>query len=290
MLGKIGSAFLLVCAMATAVAVAPVANAQASVAPDATPTAKPITFEVASVRLNKTGAHGGHGPTADGYDQKNLPLIIYLGMAYGLMEFQRIEGLPDWCKTDGYDIAAKVSDADIPEWRKDGMKLFPAALQALLADRFHLKMHYEMRDAPAYALVLAKGGPKFKQATPGETYPDGFHTGDGKPALGLGEKWEPGSDHGLLIGQAATMAQLAQNFSSMLNPVIGRQVVDRTGLAGPYDFSMPVFREWSGSHQGEDSEATIFTVLEDSLGLKLEPIKVPMQFLVVDHIERPTEN
>jgi len=59
MLGKIGSAFLLVCAMATAVAVAPVANAQASVAPDATPTAKPITFEVASVRLNKTGAHGG---------------------------------------------------------------------------------------------------------------------------------------------------------------------------------------------------------------------------------------
>jgi uncharacterized protein (TIGR03435 family) len=287
MLGKIGS--VLSCAMAIVVA-APTAIAQASAAPNAAPAAKAITFEVATVRRNKIGDRGGHGPTADGYDQKNLPPIIYLGMAYGIMEFQRIEGVPDWCKTDGYDINAKVAEADIPEWRKNGMKLFPAALQALFAERFKLKAHFEMRDAPAYALVVAKGGPKFKQATPDETYPDGFHTGDGKPAIGLGEKWEPDSDHGRLIGQAATMAQLAQNFSSLMNPVIGRQVVDKTGLAGQYDFSMPVFREWSGSHLAEDSEASIFTVLEDSLGLKLEPAKVPMQFLVIDHIERPTEN
>jgi uncharacterized protein (TIGR03435 family) len=86
------------------------------------------------------------------------------------------------------------------------------------------------------------------------------------------------------------MAALAQFLSSMMNPVIGRQVVDRTGLAGEYDFSLPIYNEWMGDHQGTDTEASIFTVIEDSLGLRLEPAKAPMQILVIDHIERPTDN
>jgi uncharacterized protein (TIGR03435 family) len=238
------------------------------------------------------GTHGGHGPTADGYDQKGMPAVFFVGMAFGVAEYQRIEGLPAWCQWGGetYDIAAKVAPSDIPAWSKLDQEQFHSAMQALLIDRFHLEVHFETRDAPVYALVVAKSGPKFKQAVPGDTYPGGFHTGDGKPSLGLGGRWEPGSDRGREIGQAATMAALAQFLSSMMNPVIGRQVVDRTDLTGQYDFSMPVYTEWESNHQGEDSEASIFTTIEDSLGLRLEPAKAPMQFLVIDHIERPADN
>jgi uncharacterized protein (TIGR03435 family) len=256
----------------------------------ATTVTKPITFEVATVRRNNTGTYGGHGPTADGYDQKNLLPVTYLNIAFQIMEAQRIQGLPDWCMTDKYDINAKVAESDIPEWREHSAAEFHTALQALLVDRFHLKFHFETRDAPAYALVVAKNGPKFKAATPDETYPDGFHDRAGKPLLGLGNKDDPGSGHGRLIAQAATMAQLAQLMSTMMNQVLGRQVVDKTGLAGAYDFSMSTYTEWVSSHQTDDSTPSIFTTLEESLGLKLEPTKTQIEYLVIDHIERPSEN
>jgi uncharacterized protein (TIGR03435 family) len=254
--------------------------------------AKPIHFEVASIHRNTTNTSGGYGPTADGYDQKNMAPIVYIGFAYGVREYQRIQGLPDWCKwgIEPYDINAKVADADVAEWQKHGITEFPAALQALLQDRFKLKAHFENRETPAYALVVAKDGPKFKAATPGDTYPDGLHTGSGKPALGLNQKWEPGSDHGRLIGQAAAITQLAQLMSSLMNPILGRQVIDKTGLAGQYDFSMPVYTEWTGNHQTDESAPSIFTTLEESLGLKLEPTKTQVEFLIIDHIERPSEN
>jgi uncharacterized protein (TIGR03435 family) len=251
---------------------------------------KPIRFEVASVRRNMTGTYGGHGPTADGYDQKNLLPITYVGIAFQIPEAQRIQGLPDWCLTDKYDINAKVAESDILEWQKHGSTEFHAALQVLLADRFGLKSHFETRDAPAYALVVTKNGLKFKAATPDETYPNGFHDQAGKPILGIGNKDDPSSGHGQLIGQSATMAQLAQLMSTLLNQVLGRQVVDETGLAGPYDFSMPMYTEWLSNHPTDDSTPSIFTALEESLGLKLEPTKTQGEFLVIDRIERPSEN
>jgi uncharacterized protein (TIGR03435 family) len=289
MIGKACIVWLLCCGIAMGhaqEAAKPAAETQAASA------MRPIHFEVASVRRSKAGVFGGHGPTADGYDQKGMPAVFFVGMAFGVSEYQRIQGLPAWCMYGGetYEIDAKVAESDIAEWKKFDQKQIEGAMQALLTDRFHLKAHFETRDTPVYALVVAKSGPKFKQAVPGDSYPGGFHTRDGKPALGLGERWEPGSDRGREIGQAATMAALAQFLSSMMNPVLGRQVVDRTGLTGQYDFSMPVYTEWESNHQGEDSEASIFTTIEDSLGLRLEPAKAPMQILVIDHIERPTDN
>ena len=289
MIGRACIAGLLSCGIATG---------QVSGAPRQAPekqtavAARPIMFEVSSVRRNKAGTHGGHGPTDDGYDQEGMPMVFFVGMAYGVIDFQKIQGLPDWCLfgDEAYDINAKVAEPDIPEWRKFDQKQIQAALQGLLADRFHLKVHFETRVAPVYALVVANNGPKFKAAVPGDLYPDGFHTAGGKPSQGMGDRWEPGSDHGRLIGQAATMEELAEDFSTMMNTAIGRPVVDRTGLTGQYDFSMPVFSEWADNHQGADSEASIFTVIEGSLGLRLEPARVPTEFLVIDHIERPSEN
>lgn len=280
-----------------AMMVCEMASGQSATQPTATPqpaaaNAKQVTFDVASIRRNRTGIMGGSGPTDDGYSVRNYAPVLLIGMAYGVNEFQRIQGLPEWCNwgVEGYDIDAKVAESDIAEWKKERSKQFPAALQALLQDRFKLKAHFETRDAPAYALVVAKSGPKFKAATPNEPYPNGFHDRTGKSILGLGAKYDPDSDHGQLIAQAASMAQLAQNLSSMQNQVLGRQVVDKTGLTGQYDFSMPTYTEWASNHQTDESAPSIFTTLEDSLGLKLEPTKTPVQFLVIDHIERPSEN
>lgn len=251
---------------------------------------KGISFEAASVRPNKAGRWGGLGRTADGYDQNNV-LIFYIAQAYGLAN-QRIQGLPDWCRMgdEEYEIHAKVADADIPEWSKSNQTQLQGALRALLADRFQLKAHFETRDAPAYALVVAKNGPKFKAAVPGAPYPSGVHDSSGKPTIGLGYKYEPDSDHGLYVAQGATIAALVQNLNDLVNGVLGRLMVDKTGLAGQYDYSMPIYFAWEGNPRADNSAPSIFDVLQDSLGLKLEPITAPVEFLVIDHVERPTEN
>jgi uncharacterized protein (TIGR03435 family) len=252
---------------------------------------KPIRFEVASVRRNKTGVGGGNGFTADGYDVKNVSPVILIGIAFNVLEFQRIEGLPEWCKfgNEKYDVNAKVAEADVAEWRKNQTQI-QGALQALLAERFRLKAHFETRDAPAYALVVAKNGAKFKAATPGDPYPNGEHDREGKPVLGMQFKFGAGSNHGRLIAQGAPIAQLAQYLSGFLGPAVGRPVLDKTGLTGVYDFTMPILADWGSNREPEDSEASIFTVLQESLGLKLEPARAPVEFLVIDHIERPSEN
>jgi uncharacterized protein (TIGR03435 family) len=249
---------------------------------------KPIRFEVVSVRPSKT--FGGHGFTDDGFDG-NFNVSIYIGMAYGLINGQKVLGLPGWCNTELYEVKAKVAEADIAEWQKPGSTTPNDALRALLEDRFKLKAHFETRDAPAYALVVAKNGPKFKAATPGETYPNGLHTGSGKTVYGeVGQKTYP---DGPLIGQAAPISQLVQYMNSAMNTMLGRQVVDKTGLTGQYDFTMPMYpgyTPWMSKPPADDSTPSIFTVIQDSLGLKLEPTTAPVEFLVIDHIERPSEN
>lgn len=213
---------------------APTAASTAAAGTDASAAAprKGITFEVASVRPNKAGMWGGLGPTADGYDQNNV-LIFYIGQAYGLAN-QRILGLPDWCRLgdEEYEIHAKVADADIPEWSKSNQTQIQGALQALLADRFQLRAHFETRDAPVYALVVAKGGPKFKEAVPGDPYPSGIHNPSGKPSIGLDYMWEPGWNHGLYVAQGATIAALVQNLNNLASGNLGRPVMDKTGLTG----------------------------------------------------------
>jgi uncharacterized protein (TIGR03435 family) len=288
MLRSISLLFLLICSLATAQP--PGAPAPASAPRATTLGAKSVHFEVASIRRNKNGIHAGNGVTADGYNVQNIPTVILVSMAFGVLDFQRIQGLPDWCAfgSEGYDIDAKVADSDVPAWKKQDPTEFRDALRSLLEDRFHLKAHFETRDAPAYALVVAKNGPKFKPATPGETYPNGRHDREGKPMLGIYGKFEPGSDDGHLLGQAASMEALAGYLT--VQPVLGRPVVDHTGLTGTYDFSMPIQGVWGTNRQPADSEVSIFTVIQDSLGLKLEPAKAPVQFLVIDHIERPSEN
>jgi len=255
------------------------------------PTTKPIVFDVASIRRNKTGIGGGSGLTDDGYVVRNMFPVVLLGSAYQVWDFKRILGLPDWCNfgNEGYDVNAKVAESDISEWRKQSPKDIQGALQALLQDRFQLKAHFETRDAPAFALVVAKNGPKFKVAVPGDTYPNGLHDGEGKPIIGMRFKDE-GAGNQRLIAQSVPIAALSLYLSGFLNRAVGRPVVDKTGLTGTYDFTMPILAEWGTTHEVEETEASIFTTIQEALGLKLEPTKTPVEFLVIDHIERPSEN
>jgi uncharacterized protein (TIGR03435 family) len=163
-------------------------------------------------------------------------------------------------------------------------------LQPVLAERFQLKVHRETRDLPVYELLLGKGGPKFNEAKPGDTYPNGIKGPDGHSGPGL--VW---IQDGQLTCQAVAMVELTRILSQRL----GHNVLDKTGLTGKYDFTMQWPREegpgsmFDGSEGGnapESSGPSIFTVIQEQLGLKLESHKAPVEVLVIDHVEAPSAN
>jgi uncharacterized protein (TIGR03435 family) len=162
-------------------------------------------------------------------------------------------------------------------------------LRALLAERFNLKLHQETKDLPVYELVIAQNGPKLQEAKPGETYPNGIQGPSGRATAGL-IKMGPGA----ITGQGVPIGSLVRQLTQQL----GRNVLDKTGLKGIYDFTL----KWSpdasqsptGSQQGarspESTESPIFTSIQDQLGLRLVPQQAPVEILVIDHAEQPAQN
>ena len=149
-------------------------------------------------------------------------------------------------------------------------------VQALLIERFHLKMHHETRDLPAYAMTVAKGGVKLKPST---------HEG-GEMHLAAG-KFE---------GRGVSIAEIDAPLATQ--PEIRRPVLDKTGLTGKYDYVLQWVPETgANAAPGGEKNATpdasgpsLFTALQEQLGLKLEPTKAPADVVVIDHIEMPSEN
>ena len=236
------------------------------------------TFEVATIKPNKSGS-GGSRTSVDDYgnlNASNLSVIRLLHMASGLPE-GRILGGPDWIKSSRFDIQAKP-DGELAEH----LKQLPNAekrvatqqmVQALLVDRFALTSHREVRELSIYALVVAKGGPKFKP-TPVEGSSTNSHNGH------------------LTIKSNAAMADL----SHYLEDSLGTVVVDKTRIEGGYEFSLDWSQETlSAAKQGTPNSAandgpSVFTALQEQLGLKLESQKGPVEVLVIDHAELPSEN
>jgi uncharacterized protein (TIGR03435 family) len=193
--------------------------------------------------------------------------------AYGLKQYQ-ISG-PQWIQTTGFNIEAKAPSGATKEQLKP-------MLQALLAERFRLAVHHETRDLPVFALVIAKNGPKLAVAKDPE---------DGGGAFG---PWE---------GNARWKAtnQTMRRVAEFLSPLLPRPVVDQTGLAGIFDFTLTWTPEYpmvriAPKAPGADTTIpdpapTIFQAVQDQLGLKLEPRTALLEILVVDHVEKiPTEN
>jgi uncharacterized protein (TIGR03435 family) len=280
---------LLLAAACLALA-APLASAQTNPAPAppaiADPAARPLTFDVVSIKQNKSDSGGAGGrSTPDGDTNINSLLAYQLAPAYGV-EPEDIYGLPDWAKNNRYDIQTKVAAENIEAYRKLHHADRERMMQAVFEDRLKLKVHLGSKEVPMYQLVIAKGGPKLHEAKPGDTYADGIKAPDGTPIGGTGAFMGRGS----YTGQQVTVPDLL----NMLKGPTGRPVIDKTGLTGKYDISLHWAPDLGASSRGsappDDTLPSIYTALEDHLGLKLEPTKGTIPTLVIDHIEKPSEN
>jgi len=251
-------------------------------------------FEVVSIKQNKSDNGMIRVMTKpDGYSATNISLKMLLQAAYGIRE-DLISGVPSWADSVRYDIDAKVAGPDVDDLKKLSNEQRRSMLQPLLADRFKLQVHTETKQLPVFELVLAKGGSKLKEATPGDTYPSGFKGPDGVAHGGMMRM-----GHGELTGQALPISSLA----NMLSQQLQHTVIDKTGLTGKYDFTLqwtpeegsdPMFKGADGGSRAEPapdaSGPSLFTALQEQLGLKLQSTKGPVETLLVDHVEMPTEN
>lgn len=254
-------------------------------------------YEVASIKPSKSGTDFTMlRTTAVGFVASNIALKALIQQAYGV-EDNQISGAPSWLGSARFDIEAKVSSSDTDALRDLNADQRRLMLQPLLAERFQLKVHTEVRELPVLAMVVAKGGAKLKEAKPGDTYPNGIKGFDGQGGAGL-MHMRPGQ----VTGQGLPMSSLAQLLSQQL----GSTVQDKTGLTGKYDFTLqwtpdrngsPMFGAPEPGQQGPGAEASpdssgpsIFTAMQEQLGLKLESQKGPVEVLVIDHVETPSAN
>jgi uncharacterized protein (TIGR03435 family) len=223
------------------------------------------------------------------YSAQNVSLKWLIMFAYNLKSEDQVLGLSGAPGSARFDVEAKMDEETVEAFKKlplqeaeDRRRLM---LQSMLADRFKLKVHRESKELPMYALVIAKGGFKLKDADPNDTYPNGVKGPDGVAHSGMmmmrGES---------LTGQGITMAALAGNLTRQVH----RIVEDKTGLKGKYDLSL----QWSPDEiadsgkdsTGENVKPSLFTALQEQLGLRLESIKGPVDTVAVDQVEMPSEN
>ena len=254
-------------------------------------------YEVASIRPNKSGDNMTRMMIKpDGLSATGATLDMLIQNAYGVRYFQ-ISSSPSWFKSERYDIEAKMDSSVVEQLRKlsDDQREAETRrmLRALLADRFQLKLHSDTKELPVYALIIAKNGPKLQVARPGDTYPNGFKGPDG--GGGAGVMFMEGSG-GPVRGQGIPISNLVHLLSQQL----GRTVLDKTGLTGKYDFTLQWTPDESQGPPGppgmdaapppDSLGPSIFTAIQEQLGLKLESQKGPVEILVIDHAERASEN
>jgi uncharacterized protein (TIGR03435 family) len=225
-------------------------------------------FEVASVKVNTSGERASADTKGDRLTMYNMPMKVIIALAYQVPN-DRVTG-PAWLDTDGFDIVAKHG----PDTTADTLWLM---LQNLLAERFKLAIHRDQSPVPVYALVVGKKGPKLQEAS-ADSRVKSTCSREGTQLTCRNQK--------------LSMADLAQNLPRWVSrDWFGIPVVDQTGIHGVYDFSLT----WTLTNKPDESidppAISLFDVLQDQLGLKLEQRKVPVDRIVIDHIERvPSEN
>jgi uncharacterized protein (TIGR03435 family) len=265
-----------------------------------------MAFEVASVKLSDAPKipnfplDARNAKTSGGRFSAAFRLFAYIEFAYKLEPWQlsaALEHVPRWVTTDFYQIEARAEGNPT----KDQMRLM---MQSLLADRFKLAVHFETREIPVFALRLVKAGqcgPKLRPHAEGPPCPDSFTEPDPRaprnandvfpPNCETAQMWVKPNGMSLVGSRNITMALLAGALPSLGS--LNRPVVDQTGLSGRFDFTI----EWLF----ESAVVAPFRVEPDlpgpafldavrkQLGLKLESTKGPIQFIVIDSVEKPTE-
>jgi uncharacterized protein (TIGR03435 family) len=253
------------------------------------------SFEVVTVRQSRGGEVFTLRFLPARFLAENVPLDRLIRFAFDVRSDSQVVNMPGWFAADHYDIDAKIDDAEVETIKKlpadQGFAQYRLMVQALLAERFRMKVDTETRELPVYALVVAKNGPKLMPST---TVPDP-------------QKLELPQLNFTAAGDLKAANVSMAFFSGWLS---GRQdtgdrvVIDATGLKGGYDFAL----HWSpveagstaGGTNGSESagnvllsnadKPSLFTAIQEQLGLKLEPRKAPVEVLVIDHVEQPDEN
>jgi uncharacterized protein (TIGR03435 family) len=272
-------------------------------------------FEVASVKLNN-GCQNNRGQEpmpAPGRLQiacvtlQNLIQVAYSGISNGKLSMQQlpITGAPGWLQSDFYSVAAKADGPAPVEVMLSQM------LPALLEERFKLKLHRENREEPVYSMTVGKNGLKIQPAAEGSCVPIDLNhlpqrPDPGQPMPNYCGMQNMRFQQGTLKMDAhgVTMKEFAERIARQLD----RPVVDKTGVAGMFDIHLefspdPSMRGFGGGGPGDAARAgganpaaaepagpTVFEALQSTLGLKLTPDKGPVAYLVIDHVEKPTEN
>jgi uncharacterized protein (TIGR03435 family) len=258
------------------------------------------------VKPNRSGAPGGQlgVPFAGRFTATNVTVFDLVAAAYGgsiPLEASQITGLPPWAKSERFDVEARADDAAPTEDSEDDEAIDAAfaMVRAMLADRFHLRIRETSRQEPVYALVTGRNGLRaaltptrrdcdaIANAGPFSTPPSGTN-----PAM-----WVPCGVRvrsGEIVAAGGTLTQLARHLAPVAD--VRRQVIDRTGVTGRFDFTV----HWTPSRapQGARSDApaavdagpSLFTALQEQLGLRLVAARGPVRVIVVEHLERPTPN
>ena len=254
------------------------------------------SFEVATIKPSTSGDNriailvqpGGR------FVATNATLKMLMGTAWRVRDFQILGG-PNWAGTDRWNIEAKAEAGSIPPptGPPDPTVIPPLMLmlQSLIEDRFQLKIHRETKELPAYELVVARGGPKIK---PSED--------QSPPSLGQPpQRGGPMPRGNMRMGRGDLEANgvPVSNFILGLSQQLGRTIIDKTGLKGLYDFKLQWTPEFAGGPVvpgGPEPPPppadgpSIFTAIQEQLGLRLESTKGPVDVLVIDSVQKPSEN
>ena len=239
-------------------------------------TVPPQMFDVASVKPNLSGSGSVSAGTSRGrLTATNISVRTLILKAFHVQDFQ-VSGGPGWLGSERYDVVAKTENTSISD---NDLWLL---LQPLLAERFHLKFHRETKQLAVYSLTVAKGGPRLQP-----------HAGNDEPTMRV----SVGSGKARMEATNTSMAKLADSLSDHVDHI----VIDRTGMKNGYDFKL----EWAQEHPGEPAGAStlgtlqeqlgltgpsVFTAVQEQLGLKLESGKGPVGMIVIDGVEKATAN
>ena len=286
-------AMALVLAIPIGTGVVIAGNQDVTVSPDP---AAPVSFEVAAVRRNTSGSDSTNinWPPGGGYTATNISLWDLITTAYQLRQNQLVNA-PDWIRNERFDITARLErePPPVPRGQPDERRL---ALRSLLADRFGLKVHRDIRQAPMYALAMVTPGKPGSRLTRSTTdcSPEAVTARMAPPQTA---KPLPGVCGSIFTNNTIRFGGVMTEFARALPTPDGRPVVDRTGLTGNWDVDLSYTRSAGVAAPGQAPPAIdlnapppFFTALQDQLGLKLEPITGRLEVLVVDRIERLTDD
>jgi bla regulator protein blaR1 len=269
------------------------------------PSGPPLAYEVATIKPIDPDAANQMVRLPPGGSARSTalsPLTIrrYIMNAYGAAYEAEVAGGPDWLNKDAYQITGKPSEdllaAQQTMKREDQINQNRVMQQSLLADRFHLKAHFETRVLPVYELVPAKGGLKITEAPaplehkPGDP-PQTYHSGDPLPPGSMKTMF---NNSGLRVfdARAIKMENLARTISfAAAAEVEDRPVVDHTGFTGYFDITGLTWAPLGDASAASTPEAPSLSVaIQEKLGLKLVPARDPIEVLVIDSIDRPSPN